>query len=288
MSAAAEEGAEGSASEKSPGESPTRRFLVGLARAAGGALVFALPLWMTEENWHLGYTIHPLRLALLVALACPFLVALSHVSGFEKTVGLKDDAVDACVAWGVGFAMAALGLWLLGALGAELSQREGLGRVALLAVPGSMGALLAQSQFNEGDDAGDQRPSGYASQLVVMLAGALFLAFNIAPTHEVELVAVTLAPWKALVLCAASLGAMHAFVYALKFTDGEEPGPETPGWSAFLRYTVPGYAIALAVSLLVLWTFGRMDGTGLAPALRMVVVLAFPASVGAAAARLIL
>jgi putative integral membrane protein (TIGR02587 family) len=268
--------------------SPTRRFLAGLARAAGGALVFALPLWMTEETWHLGYTIHPGRLALLVALACPFLVALSHVSGFEDTVGLKDDAVDACAAWAVGFAVSALGLWLLGALSADLSRREGLGRVALLAVPGSMGALLAQSQFNAGDAARGRRPSTYASQLVVMLAGALFLAFNIAPTHEVELVAVTLGPWKALALAAASLAAMHAFVYALRFTDDDAPGPGTPAWSAFLRYTVPGYAVALLVSALVLWTFGRLDGTGPAPALRMLVVLAFPASVGAAAARLIL
>lgn len=268
--------------------SPTRHFLVGLARAAGGALVFALPLWMTEETWHLGYTIDPLRLALLVALACPFLVALSHVSGFEQTVGLKDDVVDACVAWAVGFAVSALGLWLLGALGGDLSRREGLGRVALQAIPASMGALLAQSQFNVGGDARDQRPSGYRSQLVVMLAGALFLAFNIAPTHEVELVAVRAGAGKALALAVVSLAAMHAFVYALRFTDGEEPGPETPGWSAFLRYTVSGYALALLASALVLWTFGRFDGTGLAPALRMVVVLGFPAAVGAAAARLIL
>lgn len=267
----------------------TRRFGAGLARAAGGALVFALPLWMTEETWHLGYTIHPLRLAVLLALATPFLVALSHVSGFERTEGLKDDVIDACVAWAVGFGMAAFGLWLMGALHGDVSSREGLGRVALLAVPGSMGALLAQSQLNAGPEADvANRPSGYASQLVVMLAGALFLAFNIAPTHEVELVAVTIGPWHAVAIAAVSLAAMHAFVYALKFTDGEEPGPGTPGWSAFLRFTVPGYAIALLVSLLVLWTFGRFDGSGLAPSTHMLVVLAFPAAVGAAAARLIL
>jgi putative integral membrane protein (TIGR02587 family) len=269
------------------GPTPTSHFLVGLARAAGGALVFALPLWMTEETWHLGYTLDPGRLALFLVLACPFLVALSHVAGFEPTLGLKDDVVDAAVAWAVGFATAAAGLALLGVIGPQSSWREGLGRVALQAVPGSIGALLAQSQFGGGGDAA-QRPSTYASQLVVMLAGALFLAFNIAPTHEVELVAVRITPWHALALAAVSLAAMHGFVYALQSAGREPPGPDASPWAAFLRYTVPGYAIALLVSAYLGWTFGRLDGTALAPAVRMVVVLGFPASVGAAAARFLL
>ena len=270
------------------GPSPARHFAAGVARAAGGALVFALPVWMTEETWHLAYVIHPGRLALFVALTCPFLVALSHVAGFEPTVGLRDDVVDAAVAWAVGFATAAAGLALLGVLRPGLSGDALVGRLTLQAVPGSIGALLAQSQFGGNDAARDQRPSTYASQLVVMLAGALYLAFNIAPTHEVALVAVRLTPGHALALVAASLGAMHAFVYALQFSDREAPGPDTPAWSAFLRYTVPGYAIALLVSALVLWTFGRFDGTGLAVSARMLVVLGLPAAVGAAAARLIL
>ena len=38
----------------------------------------------------------------------------------------------------------------------------------------------------------------------------------------------------------------------------------------------------------MLWTFGRVDGLGLAPILTATIVLAFPAAIGAAAARLIL
>ena len=282
----------------------TGRFFSGLARAVGGALLFALPLWMTEETWHLGYTVDPGRLALFVALTCPFLVALSHVSGFEPTVGLVDDVVDAAVAWAVGFATGAAGMALLGLFGSHTSWREGTGRLALLAVPGSIGALLAQSQFNtddgglessgaddgtgEGGDEKSGRPSTYASQLLVMLAGAVFLAFNIAPTHEVELVALVITPWHALALVGVSLAAMHGFVYALHFTGDEPLGPGTPAWSAFARYTLPGYAVALGVAALVLWTFGRFVDTDAAVAVRMLVVLGFPSAVGAAAARVIL
>ena len=52
--------------------------------------------------------------------------------------------------------------------------------------------------------------------------------------------------------------------------------------------TLPGYAITLLASAYVLWTFGRLDGLGFGAMLHVVLVLALPASVGAAAARLIL
>ena len=58
--------------------------------------------------------------------------------------------------------------------------------------------------------------------------------------------------------------------------------------SVVLRFSVAGYALALLTSLLMLWLFGRTDDTSLAFVVSEVVVLGFPASVGAAAARLIL
>jgi uncharacterized membrane protein len=45
--------------------------------------------------------------------------------------------------------------------------------------------------------------------------------------------------------------------------------------------------VAVLISLYVLWTFGRMDGASLAAIAQMVAVLSFPASLGAALARLI-
>ena len=55
-----------------------------------------------------------------------------------------------------------------------------------------------------------------------------------------------------------------------------------------MRYSLPGYGLSLAISLFTLWIFGRIDGFGFALALMPVVVLAFPATLGAAAARMIL
>ena len=119
-----------------------------------------------------------------------------------------------------------------------------------------------------------------------MLAGAVVFAANIAPTEEVVLLAGLMAPGHGVALVALELAVMHGFVYGVDFAGGSQ----SPGGfvRVFLLFTVVGYVIALAVSAYLLWTFGRFDGTGLTELVTQTVVLALPASVGAAAARLIL
>ena len=121
-----------------------------------------------------------------------------------------------------------------------------------------------------------------------MAAGALFLAFNVAPTEEIILIAHQMTVWHSMALVLASLLIMHAFVYALEFQGTASLPPGTPFWSVFLRFTIVGYAVALLTSLYMLWTFGRTEGLAFHQAISVLVVLGFPAAVGAAAARLIL
>jgi putative integral membrane protein (TIGR02587 family) len=240
--------------------------------------------------WAFGLTMDRARLALLVLVTFPLLVGLSHVSGFEETFGARDDVVDAFVAYAVGFGVGAGVLLVLGVVGVDMPPRMLIAEVALQAVPGSMGALLAQSQLGHGGDATrrEGRRASYGEELLLMLCGALFLAFNVAPTEEMILLAYIMRAWHVLALVALSLVVMHGFVYALDFRGGHQITPGTSVWSVFLRYTVTGYALALLVSAYVLWTFGRLDETGIAERITTVVVLGFPAAVGAAAARLIL
>ena len=268
-------------------------FAIGVARAVGGALIFSLPGLMTMEMWSLGLHMERERLALLLLLNVPLLVGLSHFSGFEETFDALSDVLDAFVAYAVAFVTAAAVLALLGVLGGSTSLDEIAGQLAIQAVPGSMGALLAQSMLGpasegEEEDQPAKRPSSYWSQLFLMGVGALFLAFNVAPTEEMVLLAYMMSPWHVAALALVSLGAMHAFVYAVEFSGQEEFPEGTPWWSVFLRFTVVGYAIALAIAAYVLWTFGRHDGSGLHESVATVLVLGFPAAIGAAAARLLL
>lgn len=278
-------------SESSRGErTPSRRFVIALARAFGGALTFSLPVFMTMEMWQLGFAADRLRIALLILVMIPVLVGLSHYCGFEPTFDWKDDLVDAFVAYAVAFVAAFVVLALFGELRWGMPWDEIAGKLALQSVAGSVGALLAEGQLGKKGEQAEQEMENcsYAGELFLMLVGALFLALNVAPTEEMFLIAYKMSAAQSIALAGLSLVIMHTFVYAVEFR-GQADIPEgTPRWSLLLRFTVPGYAIALLASLYLLWTFGSIDGTGLQHATRATVVLAFPASIGAAAARLMI
>jgi putative integral membrane protein (TIGR02587 family) len=267
-----------------------RRFAVGVARAFAGAVFFSLPLLMTMEMWWLGFHMGRLRLALLMLLMLPILVGLDHYSGFQETASWREDVEDALVAYAVGFAAAAALLLLFGVVGPDTPPREAVGMVALQAVPGGFGAVLASSQLGIGREEEERKKeaAGYAAEVFFMLAGALFLAFNVAPTEEMILISYMMTPVHGVLLALASLGVMHAFVYAVEFRGTPERPAGQSHWSVALRFTAVGYAVALLMSAYVLWTFGRFEGEALASVVTQSVVLGFPATLGAAAARLIL
>lgn len=270
--------------------SADRKFFIGLARAFGGGIIFGLPLLMTMEMWMLGATMPPTRLALLVVVWFPLLVGLSAVAGFEGTLRLKHDLLDAFVAIAVGAVAAGIVLVMLGVIGPEVATVSIVGMVTLQALPGSMGALLAVSQFGGDDDDGDeaQRRDSWGGEVLLMAIGALFLAFNIAPTEEITLLAAKMTPWQSAALLILSLVLMHAFVYAVEFSGQASIDPSNGFHSVFIRYTIVGYAVVLVLSAYSLWTFGRLDGLEPAEMMALTVALAFPGAIGAAAARLLI
>ncbi len=257
-----------------------------LSRAFGGAIIFALPVFMTMEMWELGMHMDRLRLVLLLIVNVPVLVFLSHYAGFERTFEWQADVRDAAIAYGVGILAAAVLLTIFGVIG-HGSPDDIIGKLAIQAVPASLGALLARSTFG-GNSRRREEDESYFSELGLMAVGALFLGFNVAPTEEIVLISYKMTPWHACALIVFSIALMHAFVFASAFRGGSELSPETPWWSALIRFTVVGYVIALAISAYVLWTFGSLEGHGLLESVMAILVLAFPAAIGAAAARLIL
>ena len=272
-----------------------RKFFIGVGRAFGGAILFSLPLLMTMEMWWLGFYMERTRLALFVAFIVPVLIGIDHYSGFKETASWYEDVEDGFVAFVVGAVAAASILALMRVIGPGMPLDEIVGKVTLQAVPAGFGAVLANSQLAGGDEAQANRKerqrlqrAGYPAELFFMLTGAVFLAFNVAPTEEMVLLAYMMDPLHAIALLTASLLVMHAFVYGASFRGAPGRDPGTSGWSLFLRYTVVGYAICLLVSAYVLWTFGRFEDHAFITYAMMCVVLAFPASIGAAGARLIL
>ena len=268
-----------------------RGYAAGLARAFGGAILFGIPLLMTMEMWSIGLYVHPLRLLLFIAVNFLILVFLSRFGGFERTATLIEDVLDALAAYAVGIVTSAAILALFALVSLDMPLDELVGMIAIQCVPASFGAMIARKQLSGGDNEDDAeqaaRSAGYGGQLFLMMAGALFFAFNVAPTEEIILIGFKMTAAHTLVMMLASLLLLHLLVFAIGFP-GQETEPEDDSLiRRVLVYTIPGYAIALLVSLYVLWTFGRIDGSAIATIAGSVVVLGFPSAVGAAIARLV-
>ena len=111
--------------------------------------------------------------------------------------------------------------------------------------------------------------------------------FNVAPTEEMILITFAMDPTHLIGLMACSVLLLHALVYTVGFAGQERQAEGVGPWTTFLTYTLAGYGLALLLSAYVLWTFGRTDDASLSLVAMMAVVLAFPASLGAGIARLV-
>ncbi len=271
-----------------------RHFLRGLARAFGGAVIFSFPILMTMEMWELGFHLDRLRFALFMVAAVPILIGLSFYDGFENTYSLKDDVVDAFVAYAVGFAASSVILSLFNIINFSMSAGEIVGKISLQAVTAAFGAMFAQSLLGRSSSADEdsdveKRRASYHGQLFLMAFGAIFLSMSLAATEEIILISFKMTDRHSVALALATILMMHAFVYAVEFRGQEKVEPRgSSQLSVFLRFTLVGYAIVLLIGFYLLWTFGRTDGLGFEEILKAVIVLGFPAAIGASASRLIL
>lgn len=258
----------------------------GLGRAFGGALLVALPVLMTVEMWRAGVMIPRSRLVLLVVLTMALVVGLSHHYGFLRgeSVGAVGVMFEGATAFVVGLGAAAVVLTVGSVAKPLVSWEDALSMITIESLPAAVGASFARTQLGEGTQKANQR-NFYHQELLVMTAGAVVFVASIAPTEEVVRMAGKMSTVDGVVLAVFSLAVMHAFVYVLEFKGGYSSS-EGLG-RVFLAYTVAGYVVALVVSAYLLWTLGRYSGTGLQGAVMEMVVLALPAGVGAAAARLV-
>ncbi|HEY5883805.1 MAG TPA: TIGR02587 family membrane protein [Pyrinomonadaceae bacterium] len=266
---------------------PNSAHAVDVAHDFGGALLFSFPLLMTMEMWWLGFYMDRYRLALFLTLAFIVVIALSYFEGAHET--FKIEILDALVACAVGYTVAASMLVLFGIIKPGMSASEIVGKISLHAVPGSIGAILARRLLEVEETKKErQRRQWYGAKIFLMGVGAIFLAFQLAPTEEMVLIGHRMTEWHAVALALVSLCMMQVFICSVERRGRQRLFAPDFFWGVFLRYTVVGYSVALLISLYVLWTFGRLDGAALAEIVMATLVLGFPAALGAAAARLIL
>lgn len=276
-----------SSTQSDPQSNPALKQWLGVGRAVGGAVIFGLPLMMTMEMWWLGAYIEPLRLLCLLLLSFPLLVGVSSVIGFTESRELVDNVIDVFVAYAFGFVVAALVLFSFSTLNLHDSPGVIFNTIMLQAIPGSLGALLGRSELGSGEH-DRMKEKEWSDGVVVMSIGALFLALNVAPTEEIPMISYQMSFWHLLGLFVTTLLIMGVFVVAGSYSEGEraEDSPETV--IGYVCHTSLAVLVAAGISLFMLWVFGRTDDLSLSALISNVIVLLFPAGIGAAAARLII
>ena len=268
-------------------QSSHHSFGIDLLHDFGGAILFSVPLLMTMEMWWLGFYMDRWKLALFLAVALVLVLGLSYLEGREEM--LKIEALDAFVACAVGYFVAVVMLLIFGIIKPGMSADEIVGKISLLAIPCSIGAILARKQLEVEETKKErERREQYSAQIFLMGVGSIFLAFQLAPTEEMVLIGHQMTEWHAAVLAVFSVCIMQAFLYSIETKQQKFIFSASLFWSVMVRFTLVGYALALLISVYVLWTFGRLDGAAASEIVMSMLVLGFPAALGASAARLIL
>jgi putative integral membrane protein (TIGR02587 family) len=264
-----------------------------LTAIAGGLLV-GLPLLWTMEVWDDGAVLGAGKLLVLLAIGFAVVVGFNAFAGFRRDRTWLELVVDSVEAMGMSVLVAALALAALGRLDPALGLATLVGRIAIEAIPVAFGMSLAatvmgQSGADRGGPGHQPREIRPLGRLLVAGAGALYFALNIAPTDEVRILAAESSPTQLLVAVFAGLAIGLAIVFYADFRgrsgplQGEGRGPlETPAGE-----TVAAYALALLISLVLLWAFGSTDAASPHAVIAQTVMLAIAASFGAAGSRLI-
>jgi putative integral membrane protein (TIGR02587 family) len=266
-----------------------------LIRGASGGFLFGIPLLYTMEVWWIGSFISPLRM--LLALVFTFLVVffLTQTAGFRRsgTVNSIDSLMDTVEALAIGIVCSGLVLILLREINSEVPLTEALGKLVYESVPFTLGVALA-NQFMRKDEGreGDSKPQSKAlnatlSDISATLIGATIIAFNIAPTDEIPMLASAVSGGWLLVVMVVSLLISYLIVFASGFTNQRQRQQHRGIFQRPMSETIAAYLVSLIAAMAMLFFFEkiRFDDPWQIW-LSYTILLGLPAAVGGAAGRL--
>ena len=276
-------------------------------RGLAGGLIFSLPLLYTMEVWWTGFIVH--SWAMIAYLFTTFILLL----GYNRYAGMRHDAqfrevvIDSIEEMGIGMAVAAVVLYLLGRITFEMPASEIIGKIVIEAMTVAIGVSVGTAQLggggeeeedegSEGEDEDNQAENHgdldaerreLRGDLVLGFCGAILFASNVAPTEEILVIAVEASVWKLLALAVISIAVAALILFYVEFIKSGPISPDGRRWT-MIRQLSATYAIGLIASAMMLWFFQRLDGVSLGVGLAQMVVLAFPGVLGASAGRLLI
>ena len=264
----------------------------------GGGLIVGLPLLFTMEMWFHGFLLPAWKILVLLAVAFVIVIGYNAVSGFRRDRTWGDLLVDSVETLGIAAVVSLVAMLVLGRVGPDTDLRDAAGKVALEMIPVAFGVSLAGTQLasSEGGDDEDARDRGSSAvgaaagpfaRLFIAGGGALLFALNVAPTEEPMLLGVQAETWQLIAAVVASLLVTFAIVFYAEFRGSATRRVARSPLEHPVGETVAAYAVSLLVSVMLLWAFGRTDGTAPPEIAAQAVMLAVVASFGAALGRLL-
>ncbi|MEH2441593.1 TIGR02587 family membrane protein [Nostoc sp.] len=277
-----------------------------ITRGACGGFLFGIPLLYTMEVWWIGSRAKPQLMMIAIALMFIVVYLLNQTEGFRKRrySWLADQAaMDTVKAIAIGLACSTFVLLLLRELTPETSLKESLGKIIFESVPFALGValanqLLGDSRNSDGEGQepkrinsttnhkGDELNATFAD-LSATLIGATVIAFNIAPTDEITMLAAAASPPWELAMIATSLLISYGIVFQAGFSDQQKRRQQKGIFQRPSSETIMSYLVSLLAGAFMLWFFQKLAFSDpWTMWLDHTLMLGLPATIGGAAGRL--
>ena len=270
---------------------------------ASGGFLFGIPLLYTMEVWFIGSYVQPSMLLNILAVTSIVIFVINRIEGFrpQESETLPGAIAETIETLAIGMVCSALMLIVLKRIDLQTSLTEILGKIIFEGVPFSLGVAFSRSllsgdaevDLDEGSRGSGSKNKSQASwqdtiaDFGATLIGALFIAFSIAPTDEITVLAASASsPWL-LVIMFISLLISYCIVFASEITNYQQRLQQSGAFQSPLSETVVSYLVSLFISMLMLWFFQKIAfGDPWYVWLRYSIILGLPASIGGAAGRL--
>jgi putative integral membrane protein (TIGR02587 family) len=274
-----------------------------IIRGACGGFLFGIPLLYTMEVWWIGTQAKPQLMMMAIALMFLVVLLLNQTEGFRQrrhNWRSYQAVIDTVEAMAIGLACSAFVLLLLRELTPETSVKGIVGKIIFESVPFTLGVALANqflgniSNSNPEEQTTRQENSSTKNELHATFAdvgatliGATVIAFSIAPTDEVPMLAAAASPPWQLAMIATSLLISYGIVFQAGFSDQQKRMQQQGIFQRPSSETIMSYLVSLLAAAFMLWFFQKLTFSDpWTMWLDHTLVLGLPATIGGAAGRL--
>ncbi|MFN6560939.1 MAG: TIGR02587 family membrane protein [Nostoc sp. ChiSLP01] len=276
-----------------------------IIRGACGGFLFGIPLLYTMEVWWIGSLAKPQLMMMAIALMFIVVFLLNQTEGFRKrrySWQAQQAVMDTVEAIAIGITCSTFVLLLLRELTVETSLRESLGKIIFESVPFTLGVALANQFLGDtrNDDDKETPPARYdatkkneneidatLADIGATVIGAIVIAFNIAPTDEITMLAAAASPLWELAIIAASLLISYGIVFQAGFSDQRKRRQQKGIFQRPSSETIMSYLVSLLAGAFMLWFFQKLTFSDpWTMWLDHTLMLGLPATIGGAAGRL--